>query len=65
MGAPTFFLYKCIVISYNRSREMVKNIMGKGEKNVLGRGDFHGSYNEEDIVGDLEKDFAGEVLRQK
>ena len=27
-------------------------------------GDFHGSYNEEDIVGDLEKDFAGEVLRQ-
>mgnify|MGYP007043828481 CR=1 FL=1 len=29
MGAPTFFLYKCIVISYNRSREMVKNIMGK------------------------------------
>ena len=27
-------------------------------------GDFHGSYNEEDIVGDLEKDLAGEVLRQ-
>ena len=25
-------------------------------------GDFHGSYNEEDIVGVLEKDFAGEVI---
>ena len=25
-------------------------------------GDFHGSYNEEDIVGDLEKDFAGAEL---
>ena len=28
-------------------------------------GDFHGSYNEEDIVGDREKDFAGEVDRQR
>lgn len=27
-------------------------------------GDFHGSYNEKDIVGDLEKDIAGKVIGQ-